>query len=901
MRKLILRSNLSPGDIVVMTATVRDLHAAHPGKFLTDVRTPCPALWEHNPHITPIPDGEGEELHLHYPIIHQSNQGRHHFLDGYRLDLAAKLGIDIPPGPFKGDIHLSEQERSWLPQVEGGYWIIVSGGKTDFTAKWWDPERWQQVVKHFAGQIRFVQVGEAGHKHPPLRGVIDLRGKTDLRQLARLVYHADGVLCPVTSLMHLAAAVPTKSGNLRPCVVVAGGREPSQWEAYPGHRYLDAIGSLPCCANGGCWKSRVVPLGDGDKKDESLCAHPVQSGDVVIPRCLDLITAADAIRAVKSYSPEPKPTTAMPCCPPVVKNGLKAAGRALKALATGEQVLISKEETSARLKVCVACDRFRQATRVTGPRCEECGCFVKVKARLATERCPLGKWPGDDALPKVGLVIGTFAALPYIHLQLEAARRLYPHIPILVHDDGSPQRAALAALCAQYGADFVAAGERNAQFLGDLSVYRAGIQWAQKKGVDYLVKLSRRWIWKMDWTPSFLSLVGESDADTVSHHCLANGFGFRTECVGFKVSAWRDLPGFVEERIAAGKEVFVEYEIHRLAEASARNGSEKWKAWDAGNAAAPDRRGYAPWPLMGDSRHTAVESHLWHNCASHRDYATLAAEWDLPYSAADFSDPNHGCGDGYARGTKHLPIAESRLLLTHAGLGDMLTNCGLVVALQGRWKGNVILPVPDRNLETARFLYRDNPNIIPVPMRWGWQETAESEISSAAQLCSDLGLSPEISEDWLGGSGQFYCVGHRELNRHWHSGRSVDQAMYAHAQVPERRRFDGFCLRRDREKEEALFRQVVGNSGPYVFVHDDASRGYGIDVLSDRPIIRNRPEWPIHYLGLVLERAAAIHCFDSSIRCLIEGPCFDLSNVKLFWNRCRGTVTHFTRHAWTFT
>ena len=41
----------------------------------------------------------------------------------------------------------------------------------------------------------------------PSAVVLDLRGKTDLRQLIRLVYHAQGVLCPVTLAMHLAAAV----------------------------------------------------------------------------------------------------------------------------------------------------------------------------------------------------------------------------------------------------------------------------------------------------------------------------------------------------------------------------------------------------------------------------------------------------------------------------------------------------------------------------------------------------------------------------------------------------------------------------------------------------------------------------------------------------------------------
>src|SRR5690349_876674 len=45
-RKLILRNHQSPGDLVMLTAAVRDLHRTFPGQFLTDVRTACGALWE---------------------------------------------------------------------------------------------------------------------------------------------------------------------------------------------------------------------------------------------------------------------------------------------------------------------------------------------------------------------------------------------------------------------------------------------------------------------------------------------------------------------------------------------------------------------------------------------------------------------------------------------------------------------------------------------------------------------------------------------------------------------------------------------------------------------------------------------------------------------------------------
>ena len=75
-RRLILRSFQSPGDVVMLTAAVRDLHAAHPGQFVTDIRTSADDLWLHNPHITRLQERESgvQVLEMHYPLIHHSNQ-----------------------------------------------------------------------------------------------------------------------------------------------------------------------------------------------------------------------------------------------------------------------------------------------------------------------------------------------------------------------------------------------------------------------------------------------------------------------------------------------------------------------------------------------------------------------------------------------------------------------------------------------------------------------------------------------------------------------------------------------------------------------------------------------------------------------------------------------------------
>jgi hypothetical protein len=53
MRRVILQNTQSPGDIVMLTAAVRDLKRALGAAVAVDVRTPCPALWENSPHLTP--------------------------------------------------------------------------------------------------------------------------------------------------------------------------------------------------------------------------------------------------------------------------------------------------------------------------------------------------------------------------------------------------------------------------------------------------------------------------------------------------------------------------------------------------------------------------------------------------------------------------------------------------------------------------------------------------------------------------------------------------------------------------------------------------------------------------------------------------------------------------------
>jgi len=307
-RKLILQNQLAPGDVLMLTAAVRDLYQAHSERFLIDVRTPYPQLWENNPYLTPLSASEPDVsiLNCRYPLIRVANDLPHHFLEAFGHFLSDRLEVDVKLTQFRGDIHLSREEWKAAPHPDIvnpqlPFWLIVAGGKGDIPIKWWSSNRFQTVVDHFKGRIQFVQVGSANDFHPVLSGVINFVGKTSLRELIQLVHHSRGILCPVTFLMHLAAAVPSrlpKPGH-RPCVVVAGGREPPHWETYPGHQFIHTVGMLPCCATGGCWNTHVTggPLAKHAKADR-LCIYPAPNG---LPHCMDLISAESVIQRIEGY------------------------------------------------------------------------------------------------------------------------------------------------------------------------------------------------------------------------------------------------------------------------------------------------------------------------------------------------------------------------------------------------------------------------------------------------------------------------------------------------------------------------------------------------------------------------------------------------------------------------
>jgi hypothetical protein len=290
--------------MVALTAVIRDLHKAHPGRFRTVVQTAFPELLENNPYITPESEiVQPRRIDCDW-MGGAPGDGHRHFVQAWRDDVQHRLGVPIPLTSVWGDIHLSEAEKRWPVDLLGPgprpFAIVNAGVKPDWRTKGWGSRNYQSVVDHFAGKIEFVQIGKAEiHDHQRLSGVTDLVDKTGIRDLIRLVYWSDLVLCPITFVMHLSAAIPRRDGSFRPCVVIGGGIEPAGQVTYDGQVFLNTLGCLPCCCDKPCGRMNLPP---SRAADFTMCLNPVEKGNGEwVGKCFDILNPRRATDAIEAY------------------------------------------------------------------------------------------------------------------------------------------------------------------------------------------------------------------------------------------------------------------------------------------------------------------------------------------------------------------------------------------------------------------------------------------------------------------------------------------------------------------------------------------------------------------------------------------------------------------------
>jgi ADP-heptose:LPS heptosyltransferase len=241
------------GDNLLCTAVLRELRRR--GQRDLWMMTPCEELFRGNDDVDATVPGSERWFE---PVVIQL--GGKFIVPSYtRHDWQNDAGDPPPPAhiiavmchlagitgqvALRPYLNLQPEELSFGKYGERQIAIQSSGlgAAMSMHNKEWFPERFQAVVDGLKNEFQFVQLG--GEVDPPLRDVIDLRGKTTGRQSAAVLGHSVMFVGLVGFLMHLARAVNRRS------VIVYGGRERPQQSGYSCNENL---ATAPACSP--CWR-----------------------------------------------------------------------------------------------------------------------------------------------------------------------------------------------------------------------------------------------------------------------------------------------------------------------------------------------------------------------------------------------------------------------------------------------------------------------------------------------------------------------------------------------------------------------------------------------------------------------------------------------------------------------
>lgn len=209
----------------------------------------------------------------------------------------------------------------------------------------------------------------------------------------------------------------------------------------------------------------------------------------------------------------------------------------------------------------------------------------------------------------------------------------------------------------------------------------------------------------------------------------------------------------------------------------------------------------------------------------------------------------------------------------HLGLGDAILCNGLIRNICKIYD-EVTLAVTLQNVESIRYMFRD--------LNLQYMITTDIEMINFLKNVASYNKF-EISETFIRNNIGTY---------------NFDECFYRQNDLDYNKRWSDFYIKRDSTLEDEALKMLIPKT-PFIFVHDDISRGFKIkeDYLdSTLPIFRpdNTYTGNIFAYLKILENAKEIHCMDSSFKHLVDS--MTTIKAKLFYHiYVRGS----SKYSWT--
>lgn len=282
------------GDDLMLTAVFRELRAR--GGRGHWMMSRAPELFAGNPDVDHVLAPSEESviavrrfgvpvLHCHYHTYDAANDRdvapAHHYIAMMCRGAGLKGRVMLRPY-----LHLAagELESGRLGPDQVVVQTSAQGAKFPMPNKDWPAVHYGALMPELRRRFTVVQLGMA--TDPTFPGVIDLRGRTSLRESAAILRQSKVFIGLPGFLMHVARAVDTRA------VIIFGGREDPAISGYCGYENLAT--PLECAP---CWRRHTCPY-------ERECLRRIAPEDVLAAVERQLALVGQPIRTSEVEVPE---------------------------------------------------------------------------------------------------------------------------------------------------------------------------------------------------------------------------------------------------------------------------------------------------------------------------------------------------------------------------------------------------------------------------------------------------------------------------------------------------------------------------------------------------------------------------------------------------------------------
>lgn len=198
----------------------------------------------------------------------------------------------------------------------------------------------------------------------------------------------------------------------------------------------------------------------------------------------------------------------------------------------------------------------------------------------------------------------------------------------------------------------------------------------------------------------------------------------------------------------------------------------------------------------------------------------------------------------------------------HLGLGDHLDCNGMVRYILEKGDMDRVCVFSKSNyFDMIDYMYRETEDIEVIKI------SKEDEYGNVKRVVDENG-------------GRLLVVGHQ-----YYPGKQAElsqnkncwEFFYEQIQVPYSVRYEYFHVERDEEEEQRVFDKLNPDNEPYIFIHEDADRGFLLNrehfIDKNLKVIENDVTENIFHFTKILEDAQEIHCMESSFKTLIDFYC----------------------------